>query len=196
MKKFLISLLVWMALLFSTTVHSQNIQEKLSEFFFDLPFWVDIDVIRTTLNSDPNFKFFRDPNRDSTKTIIGTFKTNPRLDSLVSANQVVIQYSSNAPKKNKKVSLKWTMNYRLEDLASAFVQYDKLKSDFKPLFKDAHEIKKIGEQREVLHSLILKKDNIVVTISLTQYSNFSHTVSLEYRDTWRIEQVNIIKLKY
>jgi hypothetical protein len=187
---FLVSILI-----FSGHVQSQTVKEKLNDFFFDLTFHADINVIRLELKNDPDFKFYRDPNRDTTKTIIGKVKSNKNLNPICSDNQVIIQYSSGQPKKTKKISLKWSMNYRLEDLASARFDFDKLTAQFKPLFKDFSEEKKTGVQRDVTNSVTFRKDGMVVIIKLIEYINYTHAISLEYRDTWKIEAINILKVK-
>lgn len=175
---------------------STELKEKLNSFFFDLPFHTDIDVMRVELNDNPNFKPYHDPNRDNKKTIIGTIKADSNLNPVCSGNQIIIQYSSAEPKKTKKVSLKWTMNYRLEDLPYALVDFEKLKADFKPLFRDASETEKLGVQKERIKALTMHDNSITVIITLIQYLNFSHTLSLQYQDTWKIEAADILKVKY
>lgn len=180
-------------LAFSGSLQSQSVKEKLNDFFFNLTFDADVNVIRLELKNDPNFKFYKDPNRDTTKTIIGKVKSNKNLNPVCFDNQVIIQYSSGQPKRIKKVSFKWSMSYRLEDLASARVDFDKLKTAFTPLFSDVTEAKKTGAQQEVTNAVTFTKDNIVVIIKLIEYINFTHTVSLEYRDKWKIESTDPMK---
>lgn len=179
----------------SMSLQAQSIEKKLSDFFFDLYFGVDIDVLKKELEEKPDFKHYQDPNRDSRKTIVGTIKQDKNLNPVCSGNQIIVQYSSAEPKKVKKVSIKWSMNYKLEDLPSALVDFDKLKEEFKPLFSDIQEIEKLGAQREKIYSLILKENSITVTITLIEYINFSHILSLEYRDKWKIESVDYLKIK-
>ena len=179
----------------SVSLQAQPVEKKLSDFFFDLYFGVDIDVLKKELEGKPDFKYYQDHNRDSRKTIVGTIKQDKNLNPVSSGNQIIVQYSSAEPKKVKKVSIKWSMNYKLEDLPSALVDFDKLKEEFKPLFSDVQEIEKLGAQSEKIYSLILKENSITVTITLIEYINFSHILSLEYRDKWKIEPVDYLKTK-
>src|SRR5687768_17065861 len=66
---------------------SATLKSKLQEYFFDLPFGVDIDVIKTELANSPDFKLSYDPNRDARKTIVGTFKTDKNLNPAATYNQ-------------------------------------------------------------------------------------------------------------
>ena len=175
---------------------SKELKEKLNSFFFDLTFYSDIDVIRAELSSNENFRPYHDPNRDNKKTIIGTIRADSNLNPVCSGNQVIIQYSTADPKKTKKVSFKWTMNYRLENLANATVDFQKLKSDFKPFFRDITESKKTGVQREDILAITMTDNSITVVITLIQYLNFSHSVSVLYEDKWKIEPTQILKVKY
>ena len=186
MKKFATILLVGIASVIPVFAQDQVVKEKLSNFFFDLPFNFDIEVLRSELQNNPNFKFYHDPNRDARKTIVGAMKSYANLNPLCLSNQIVIQYSSAATKKNKKVSLKWSMNYKLEDLPSAIVDFEKLKSEFKPLFIDYKETIKIGAQKEEINSLVLKGESLTITITLIEHINYSHSISLEYRETGKL----------
>jgi hypothetical protein len=194
MKKIIFAVVVLIALTGST--HAQTIHEKLSAFFFDITFGADISVLKIELRSDPSFKFYHDPNRDTTKTIVGTIKSNPNLNPVCFGNQVIIQYSSAEEKKVKKVFLKWTMNYRLEDLATARVDFEKLQNEYQPFFRNFLETNKTGAQREMIHTLTLKESPMTIIIKLVEYTNFTHTVSLEYKDTWKIEHIDVLKVKY
>jgi hypothetical protein len=174
----------------------KELKEKLNSFFFNLSFYSDIDVIRAELGSNENFKPYHDPNRDNKKTIIGTIKADSNLNPICSGNQVIIQYSTAEPKKTKKVSFKWTMNYRLEDLAHANIDFEKLKSDFSPFFPDVTESKKTGAQREQVWAITMTDNSITVVITFIQYHNFSHSVSVLYQDKWKIAPTQILKVKY
>ncbi len=196
MKKLILSSIVSVALLLPASGQDKVIKEKLQHFFFDLSFNVDLEVIRTELGSNPNFKFYNDPNRDAKKTILGTVAKAENLNPVAIGNLIIIQYSSSQAKKKKKVSLKYSINYKVEDLAIALLDFEKLKSEYKPLFTDFIEKLKLGQHQEQISSLILTMDNIVVTITLIRYSNMIHTLSLEYQDLWKIEPVDILKLRY
>ena len=196
MKKLILSSIVSVALLLPASGQDKVIKEKLQHFFFDLSFNVDLEVIRTELGSNPNFKFYNDPNRDAKKTILGTVAKAENLNPVAIGNLIIIQYSSSQAKKKKKVSLKHSINYKVEDLAIALLDFEKLKSEYKPLFTDFIEKLKLGQHQEQISSLILTMDNIVVTITLIRYSNMIHTLSLEYQDLWKTEPVDILKLKY
>lgn len=196
MKKLILSSIVSVALLLPASGQDKVIKEKLQHFFFDLSFNVDLEVIRTELGSNPNFKFYNDPNRDAKKTILGTVAKAENLNPVAIGNLIIIQYSSSQAKKKKKVSLKHSISYKVEDLAIALLDFEKLKSEYKPLFTDFIEKLKLGQHQEQISSLILTMDNIVVTITLIRYSNMIHTLSLEYQDLWKIEPVDILKLKY
>src|SRR5689334_19832681 len=121
MKKLVMILLVGIISVLPGFAQDHIVKEKLSDFFFGLSFNFDIDVVRSELQNNPNFKFYHDPNRDARKTIVGTMKSDKNLNPLCLSNQVIIQYSSAEAKKNKKVFLKWSMNYKVEDLPSAIV---------------------------------------------------------------------------
>lgn len=196
MKKLAMILLVGITSVLPLSAQGPTVKQKLSNFFFGLPFNFDIEVLRSELQNNPNFKFYHDPNRDARKTIVGAMKSNESLNPLCVSNQVIIQYSSADIKKTKKVSLKWSMIYKLEDLPSAMVDFEKLKSEFKPLFSDYKETIKIGAQKEKINSLVLKAESLTVTITLIEHINFSHSISLEYRDNWKIEQADVLKIKY
>jgi hypothetical protein len=185
MRKIILALIVSVATVLPALAQGQTIKEKLSKFFFDISFDVDINLLRIELENNPNFKFYNDPNRDARKTIIGTIKKDENLNTLCTDNQVIIQYSSAEVKKSKKVSVKWSMNYALGDLAGAMVDFERLKSEFKPLFTHSVDTKKTGAQKEKINSLVLKEKSMNVTITLIEYINFSHTISLEYLDTWK-----------
>lgn len=195
MKQLAILLFVVVTSVLPGVAQNQNVKEKLRNFFFGLPFNVDINVLRTELGSNSSFKFHQDPNRDEQKTIVGSIKESKNLNPLCVTNQVIIQYSSAEPKKNKNVSLKWSMNYKLEDLPSATVDFEKLKSEFKPLLSDYSETKKTGALKEKITSLTLKEKSLTIIITLVEYINFSHTISLEYRDAWKIIPTNPLKVK-
>jgi hypothetical protein len=174
---------------------TEELQEKLQDFFFYLSFHSDIEVIRLELTYTPGFTEYKDPNRDSKKTITGTISKHKNLNPVSAGNRVVILFSTSDPKKKKKISFKWSVDYRLEDLARALVDFEKLKAEFKPFFSDTTEQEEIGQQREQISVLILKMNRITVTIRLIRYNNFIHTLSLEYRDQWKIEAVDIMKVK-
>ena len=193
MQKIFLWFVVVVASPFSSFAQHQDAREKLREFFFDLHFNLDVEALRTELKSKPLVKLYQDPNRDERKTIIGTIGSDKNLNPLCIDNQIIVSYSSAEAKKTKKVSLKWSMSYRLEDLASTFLDFEKLSSEFKPLFSDVSEQKKTGVQKEKIRSLTLKDKSMIVTITLIEYINFSHLISLEYRDTWRIEKADLPK---
>lgn len=196
MKKLILSSIVSVALLLSASAQDKVIKEKLQHFFFDLSFNVDLEVIRTELGSNPNFKFYHDSNRDAKKTILGTVTKAESLNPAAASNLIIVQYSSSQAKKKKKVSLKCSINYKVEDLAIALLDFEKLKSEFKPLFTDFTERLKAGQQGEEVNTLTLKTNSIIVTITLIKYNNFIHTISLEYLDVWKIEPIDILNIKY
>jgi hypothetical protein len=172
----------------------KELDKKLQSFFFDLSFYVDIDVIRTELNANPNFKAYQDSNRDARKSIVGTIAKNKNLNPLTSGNQLIVLYSGG--KKKKKVSFKWSIQYKNEDLPSASVDFETLKNDFKPLFSEAIEKFGVGQQNEQVKSLLLRTGTKTLVIKIILFNNFIHTVSIEYKDKWRITPIDIIKVKY
>ncbi|HEU5289314.1 MAG TPA: hypothetical protein VFU05_01650 [Cyclobacteriaceae bacterium] len=195
MKKILAQIVIILCFISPGEAQEEKIKEKLASIFFGLSLNVDIDVIRTELGANPDFRFYHDPNRDSRKTIIGTIEKAENLNPICPGNQVIIQYSSAESKKNKKVSFKWSMDYKHEDLASARVDFDKLKAEFKTFFKEFSETKKHGEGKEIVNTLTLKENTITIKVVLIEYKNFIHTVSIEYFDNWKIKPVQIIKVK-
>lgn len=182
---------------FAMPMYAQHhdLKSKLQDFFFDVTLGADIEVIRTELESSPDFKPYHDPNRDTEKTIVGTIIKDENLNPVAQSNQIVVLYSTAEAKKQKKVSLKWSINYKVEDLPSALFDFEKFKSAFKPFFSDFNEREAVGQQREQISTLVLRLDAILITIRLVKYNNFNHTVSIEYRDKWKIEPIDIIKLK-
>jgi hypothetical protein len=182
---------------FTTVLPAQRqlIKEKLQDFFFAIPFDSDIEVIKLQLSQDPDFKIYEDPNRDSKKTIVGTLLKDKSLNPVAFGNQLIILYLSNG-KRKKNISIKWSMNYKLEDLPSAVNDFEKINSEFKPLFTKVIKNEKIGQHREQISSLKFKEDALNLTITLIKYNNFIHTVSVEYSDRWKIEPVTIMKVRY
>lgn len=173
----------------------QALKEKLRDFFFAIPFGSDIEVIRLQLSKDPEFKLYEDPNRDEKKTIVGTLLRDKNLNPAATGNQLTILFLSGS-KRKKKVSIKWSINYKLEDLPVALADYEKMKSDFKPFFNNVTDKVEIGEHKEEILSSTMKHEQITVTFRLIKYNNFIHTVSLEYHDVWKIEPTDIMKVKY
>jgi hypothetical protein len=172
----------------------KEIEKQLQDFFFGLSFYVDIDVIRTELNATPEFKAYQDSNRDEKKSIVGTMTKNKNLNPLTTGNQFIVLYSGGA--KRKKVSFKWSINYKYEDLPSASVDFESLQTRFKPLFSEAIEKFEVGQQREQVKSLTLKEGSKTLVIKLLQFNNYIHTVSIEYKDKWKITPIDILKVKY
>jgi len=196
MRKMMLLCLVMMILIQEVSAQHQPIKEKVQDFFFALSFDSDIEVIKLQLSQDPEFKLYEDPNRDSKKTITGTVLHDKNLNPVSFGNQLIILYLSKAGKKKKNISIKWSMDYRLEDLASALVDYEKIISEFKPLFTVSTERQKTGQHQEQISSVTLQQDLLTITIRLIKYNNFIHTLSVEYYDRWKIEPVDILKVKY
>lgn len=170
-----------------------DVEKQIQNYFFGLSFYVDIEVLKLELASNPEFKLFLDPNRDSRNSIVGTFARDTNLNPIAASNQLIIHFSGN---KNKKISMKWSIHYKHEDFASAIYDFEKLKSTFKPNFNKAHEKNETGQQKEQTSSLTLRSGLKTIIIKLVKYNNFTHTLSLEYQDTWKITPTDIIKVKY
>jgi hypothetical protein len=196
MKKIILISLTAVALVCSASAQNQAIREKLQDFFFAIPFGSDTEVLKLQLSQDPEFKLYEDPNRDAKKTIVGTLTKDKNLNPVATGNQLIILYLPGGSKKKKNVSIKWSINYKLEDLPIALSDFEKIKSDFKPYFTDITEKLEVGEHKEEILSMILKSKPLSLTIRVIKYNNFIHTVSLEYRDLWKIEPVEILKVKY
>ncbi len=187
-----ILLIVWSPV----SAQHQLIKNHVQDFFFDIPFDTDIEVIKLQLGQDPEFKLYEDPNRSSDKTIVGTVLKDKSLNPVAFGNQLIIVYLSKSKKKKKNISIKWSMDYKLEDLASAMVDYDKMISEFKPLFTEITERQKTGQHQEQISSWTMKMDMVTLVFTLIKYNNFIHTLSVEYHDRWKIEPVDILKVKY
>ena len=169
-----------------TFSQDQKIKAKLQEFFFDLPFNSGIETIKQRLNSNPEFKLYEDPNRDPAKSITGTLVKNINLNPGAIHNQLIIVFSDEN-RKLKKVSFKWSIDYKSEDLPQALFDYEKLKSDFTPYFNNIEEKEGTGYHQEETHSIILEKDPMKVTIRILKYINSGHTISIEFDDVWKIK---------
>ena len=174
----------------------QRIKERLQDFFFAIPFDSDIKVVKMQLIQYPEFKLYEDRNRDPEKTVVGTLLRDKNLNPVAFSNQLIILYLSKAGKKKKNISIKWSMDYRLEDLAAALLDYEKIKSEFKPLFTEFTERQKTGQHQEQISSMTFQDDPLTISIILIKYNNFIHTLSVEYHDRWKIEPVDILKVKY
>jgi hypothetical protein len=196
MKNILLCILVYAGAILPVSAQEKKVVEKLRDFFFAIPFESDIQVIRLQLSQDPDFKLYEDPNRDAQKVITGTLIKDKNLNPVTLGNQLIIQYSTGERKKRKNISIKWSMDYKHEDLPSVLYDYEKLKGEFMPLFTDVLEKQKNGHQGEQITTLTLKLETIIITISQIKFNNYIHTLSLEYRDRWKIEPVDILKVKY
>src|SRR5688572_7547055 len=132
MKKITLSSFMAIALVCSVSAQDHTLKEKLQDFFFFIPFGYDMEAIKLQLGQDPEFKFHQDPNRDSKKSIVSTFNKNKNMNPEASANRLIILVSHTGSKKKKNVSIKWSIDYKHNDLAIAILDFEKIKSDFKP----------------------------------------------------------------
>ena len=196
MKKIVLSTLTAFLLVCSASGQSQKAKEKLQDFFIVIPFGSDLEVIKLQLSEDPEFKLYEDHNRDSKKSIVGTFIKNKNLNPKASANRLVILMSPSGSKKKKNISIKWSIDYSHDDLAIAILDFEKVKSDFKPYFTDYRDEEETGPHREQIQSTILKSELLELTIRLIKYNSYIHTLSIEYRDVWKIKPADILKVKY
>lgn len=113
-----------------------DIKGKLSDFFFGLSPQSDLNTIKEQLRNNPEFTFHEDPNRDANSSISGSITTNKNLNPISTRNQLVISLTSLPNGNNEAVSFAWFIDYKIEDLAVALDDCEKLKSEFKPYFRD------------------------------------------------------------
>ncbi len=189
MKKISLTGFLFVALLLPVVAQTKPLKENLKNYFSFLPFYVDIETMKIQLGKNAEFKFHNDPNRDASKTIIGTLGKDKNLNPVAFTNQLIIKYSPSSNKKRKNVSVKWSINYKLEDLPSALFDFEKIKSNFKPYFVNSTEKKEIGQQGEQIYSTLLERDQLVLAIRMIEYNNFIHTISIEFQEVWKIPQV-------
>lgn len=159
-----------------------GIKKKLQDYFFGLSLEAGFDSLKLQLTSNPDFTLYSDPNRDVNSSIIGSISRSKHLNPNAIRNHIVIQFVPQSNKSKEKVSFKWSIDYKLEDLPVAVNDYERIRSDFKPFFKDISEKKEIGYHQEEIESAYLKKGPVVVTIRMLKFNNSSHTISLEYED--------------
>jgi hypothetical protein len=167
----------------NVTSQDSKIQEQLQNFFFSIPFKQDIQVIKKDLESNSNISLFTDPNRTD-KSITGRVIQDTHLNTKAVGNRFIITEKS-TQKKSSLISIKWSIDFRQEDLAIALNEYEDLKNKFKPLFADFVETIKGGSHQEEIHTLTLKKEKMSVIIRIIKYNSTRHTISLEYTDTWK-----------
>lgn len=165
-----------------------EIKKKLQDYFFELPLEASFDTVKEQLTNNPDFTLYSDPNRDAKNSIIGSISRNKHLNPNAIRNQIVIQFVPQSNKTKEKVSFKWSIDYKLEDLAVAIDDYERIRSDFKPFFKDISEKQEIGYHQEEIESWYLKKGSMLVTIRMLKFNNSSHTISLEYDDIRKKKQ--------
>jgi hypothetical protein len=167
---------------------------NLSKIFGNISFNVDIEIVRLELANTPGFHFYHDPNQDSAKVITGSLTDG---DSFIRAsdNLLVITYSSSEPKRKKKVIIKRIFNYKHEDLAHAFSEYEKLKLALKPFVTSYVERIKTGAQREKINIFKSTIDNATIIVSLIENNNYIHTLSITYNAKWKIQPIEILKVK-
>jgi len=185
MKRILLSCLMLGVTSFSFA-QDYEVKKRLQDFFFGLSFYSDIASLKKELKDNREFNLFEDPNRDERKSIVGSIVKDKNLNSKSIRNQLVILFSSGNGKR-KKVSFKWSIDYKLDDLPTALVDCEKIKSIFKPYFTDIIEKEGVGYHQEQIQTSILKLDTIEVIIRVMKYNNYSHTISIEYNDTWKIK---------
>ena len=164
----------------------QEVNKKLEDFFFGLSFNSGIEVIKQRLRGNPEFEFYEDPNQNPKNSVTGTFLKNKNLNPDAVRNQLVIVFTGNKSRR-KNVSLRWSIDYKSEDLPQALFDYGKIESEFKPYFTDIKETEGVGYHQEEIHSLILKKDQMKITIRMMKYNFSAHTISIEYDDVWIIK---------
>lgn len=185
MKKVSLTWLLSVVLTSLTFAQEQTVVEKLQDFFFAFPINSNIEVLRSQLSELEGFRFYADPNRDATRTITGTFGKNKRLNPVANSNQLIIMFWGTKPKW-QNVSIRWAINYKLEDLAAGLYDYEKMIVEFQPYFTDVIRKEELGQHQETIRITTLRSGSMVISVRIIEYNNLIHTVSLEYRDVWRI----------
>lgn len=178
------------------TVLSQQPEPSttLSKLFGNISFNVDIEIIRLELANTPGFHFYHDPNQDSAKVITGSLTEGDSF-TRASDNLLVFTYSSSDQKRKKKVNIKRIFNYKHEDLAHAFFEFEKLKLVLKPFATSFVERVKTGVQRERINIFKSNIDNATIIVSLIENNNYIHTLSITYNAKWKMQPIEILKVK-
>lgn len=156
-----------------------DLKNKVRDFFFGISLDSSIQSIKGHLLGLSEFTLQTDPNRDSKTSITGTLSSNKSLDPISNRNQLVVSSIHVRGKKKEIFSIALFIDYRIEDLAAALVDYENFKTEFKPYFEPPTVKQEIGYSQQEIESVQLERGDIQVIIKLAKYNNLSHTVTVE-----------------
>jgi hypothetical protein len=160
-----------------------ELSQKLSEYFFGLALDSDISGLRRSLAGNPEFTSYRDPNLNENQSITGTMSSYKHINPASTRNQLIIQISPASNREN--VLFRLSIDYKLNDLPLAMHDWEEIKKDFGPFFKESSEKIEIGFHQEEIETLSLKNGHGTVAIRIIKFNSLNHTISFEYTATRR-----------
>jgi hypothetical protein len=161
------------------------LSQKLSEYFFGLSLDSDISRLRENLAGNADFTVYEDPNRDEATTITGTISKYKRINPASARNLLIIQIVPSGSHEN--IVFKLSVDYNLADLPVAMHDWEEIKKDFRPFFKESSEKTEIGFHQEEIETVTLRNGQHVLTIRIVKFNSINHTIAFEYTSTRRVK---------
>lgn len=158
------------------------LKRKVTDFFFGVSPESGIQAVREQLSANPNFKIFEDPNRDPKTSVVGSIAEYKHLNKVTSSNQLIFSTAPYSSKSKEVLTITWLIDYKIEDLASALVDYEMYKAEFKPHFGYISSSREVGYEKEEIESIILKSGTTEITLKMTKGNNLRHSIAVTYKE--------------